>query len=60
MGRKDTDIADSHEEVGDDSNVGPLPGLGLRGRPVQRVQDVLTEGRKETICHLTKQRTEDM
>lgn len=49
---KDTDIENSHKEMRNDSNVGSLLWLWLRGRPVESVQNVLPEGREETICHL--------
>ncbi len=35
--KKDTDIEDGHEEVGNDSNVGSLPWLWFSGRPVESI-----------------------
>lgn len=50
---KDTDINDSHEEVGNDSNIVSFPFFGFCGRPIESVQDVLTKGGEEPIGHLT-------
>lgn len=49
---KDTDIEDGHKEMRNDSNVGSLLWLGLGGRPVKSIQNVLPKRREETICHL--------
>lgn len=51
---KDTDIDDGHEEVWDDADAVSFPFLGFSGRPVESVQDVLTEGGEEPIGHLVE------
>ena len=52
---KDTDVKHGHEKVRDDSYTVSFPLFGLRGRPVQRVQDVLTEGGEEAVGHLPEE-----
>lgn len=53
MTKKDTDIKNCHEEMRDDSYAVSFPFFGFCGRPVERIQDVLTEGGEEAVGHLT-------
>lgn len=55
LNKKDTNIKDGHEEVRDDSYVVSFPFFGFCSRPVESVQDVLTEGGEEAIRHLTEE-----
>lgn len=42
--------------MGDDADAVSFPFLGFSGRPVERVQDVLTKGGEEPISHLEEGR----
>lgn len=50
--QKDTDIKDSHKEVRDDAYAVSFPFSGLCGRPVESIQDVLTERGEKAVSHL--------
>lgn len=52
--KKDTDIKNSHDEMRDDSYTVSFPFFGFCGRPVESIEDVLTEGGEEAVCDLTQ------